>query len=233
MNGLSTNGKFVSSILGSLNSVTKDDRIPRRQILSIGESKARNYISQKLLDRTLHNETNLFTTIPCLVMEPQETIKCDVLEFRRCKTLMRSADKIPGLIFSKYGDSIILVTSVDGEVEFNKSSVSDYSNNIKRKHYNLSKNYYLHDDYLYIPDVEIEAVSVILISQAPYSCDLVKGCSNEDKDCKSIWDYPFICPDKTIDAIRRETLVELATITKRIPKDENPNLDSNQKSETQ
>lgn len=233
MNGLSTNADFVSSIIGSLNSVTKDDRIPRRLVLSIGESKARNYISQKLLDRTLHNETNLFTTISCLVMEPQDLIKCDVLEFRRCSSLMRSKHKLPGLIFSRYGDSTISVTSVDGEIEFSKSSVSDYANNKKRKSYNLTKNYYIHDNYLYIPEHEIEAVSVILISQNPYSCELIDSCGNSDKnDCKSIWEYPFICPDKTIDAIRRETSVELATIYKRIPKDENPNLDSNQKSQT-
>lgn len=55
-------------------------------------------------------------------------------------------------------------------------------------------------------------------------------CKPND-DCKSEWEYDFIYPVKLIENIVSETIRE-ASMKIQIPTDENPNMDSNQKSQT-
>jgi hypothetical protein len=59
-------------------------------------------------------------------------------------------------------------------------------------------------------------------------------CScNPIKECKSVWDQEFICPDRFLDLVIKDTLSEIASIYRTSIEDANPNLDINQKSQTQ
>ena len=56
------------------------------------------------------------------------------------------------------------------------------------------------------------------------------ACDPTPKGCESEWEYEFICPIKLIEYVVAETIKEVA-FRLQIPVDENPNLDSNQKSQ--
>ena len=94
-----TNAEFVSRVLNGLNSLDKDSRISRRYILHVGRQKSAFYISQKMNDRSLFREDNLYTTLNCFELEKIEVTKCDIIEFRRCKSIMKSKKKLPELIW--------------------------------------------------------------------------------------------------------------------------------------
>ncbi len=53
----------------------------------------------------------------------------------------------------------------------------------------------------------------------------------EDNDCRSAWDYDFVITSELLEQVIRETISQV-TVTIQIPEDENPNLDSNIKSQT-
>ena len=59
----------------------------------------------------------------------------------------------------------------------------------------------------------------------------VSECS-KDNCCKSIWEYPFVCPDRFLDLVARDTLQEVGSFYRTSVKDENGNLDSNIKTQT-
>jgi hypothetical protein len=222
-----SNHEFVSRVLNGLKGLTKDTRISRRYVLNIGKQKVTTYISQKLLERTIYREDNLAKVIPCVEMEAQDKISCPIVEFKRLDTLYRSKERIEGVVYSRFGSSVFLVESLDGNVIFNPATKRTVTNRVKRRFGSIDNVFYISDGYIYIPD-EIEAINVHLITLTDKETEEVSTCNNCDK-CKSVWDYSFICPDKILDPVVREVIQEVA-VTYNIPTDENPNLDSNIKS---
>lgn len=56
------------------------------------------------------------------------------------------------------------------------------------------------------------------------------ACEPKKRGCESEWEYEFVCPIKIIEYVVAETIKEVS-FRLQIPIDENPNMDSNQKSQ--
>ena len=227
-----TNNDFVSVIINDLNSINKDDRISRRYILSVGNSFATTLIEQRLSQRKLFRDMSLYKTLRCFELEQIDSIKCDIVEFKKCGILMKSKKKLPKLFYSRYGNSIQSVTSIDEGYEFSKITPRQYRLNKNRRYADKFKDnhfYYVKDGYLYIPDVYIEAVDIMLMPKDTYEMEKLSGCN--DNKCLSVWDMEFIAPDSILNNVISLTYQTVAG-RKRIVEDENPNLDSNIKSAT-
>lgn len=229
---MATYREIVSRIENSLNSLTKDTFIPRRYILSVFKSKAEFFMAQKLFDKTLFRETSLFKWVNCVQMVEEDVIKCGKLEFKRCKSLMKSKKKLPKVLWSKYGSSVILVTTIDGEKEYKLISQVDYMNLLKRPNSEkfIGKYALIYpDNYLYIPDSEVKMVNILMYTLDEKSDDS-SDCKDCD-DCESYWDKEVSISDKIREVVIQETLKEVS-MRLQVPKDENSNMDSNQKSAT-
>lgn len=231
-----TNKELVSRVVNNLRALNKDQHISRRFILRTAKDKAKFYIAQKLHDRSLYREENLYKTIKCFQLKRDDVVKCDIVEFRRCSNLMKSVKKLPETIFTRFGASIVSVTSVGGEIEFTPTTTQKYALQKNRQFALLIKptNYYIHDGYLYLPDSEVELVNIVLLPVSLDEVDDASGCKEKDCDsCKEGWEYEFNCPDKLLEIVVQETLKEIASFYKAVPVDENPNMDENQKTQTQ
>lgn len=219
-----TNGELTSRIITILKANSKDGRISRRLVLKTAESKARFFISQKLNDRSLYREENIYTEISCVELIDQDVVKCPIIEFRRCTNLKRSRCKLPELIHSKYGSSLKEVISIDGDFVFKPTTPAQYRLNKERTLKSKDLFFYVKDGYLYLPDTEVEVVNLYLITLDLYEAEQCSECS--DNKCRSAWDLEFICPDKLEEAVIQETLKELS-IMKQIQEDANPNMNPN------
>ncbi len=224
-----TNLEFVSRVISGLNSLSKDDRISKRHILSVGRGKSEFLISQKMADRSLYREDNIFKTIDCFKLERINVTKCDIIEFRNCKNIMKSVKKLPKLIYSKYGNSLKDVTTIDNEIDFKFTTPSQHRRDKNRQGTQDYISYYVKDGYLYLLDTEVEVVNLYMITLETDKIDKISDCS--DKICKSLWDYEFVYPSKLEEPIIQETIKEIVG-KKGIPADTNPNLDNNQKGKT-
>jgi hypothetical protein len=216
-----TNIEVVSQVLNTAKSLNKDNRYPRRYILSVARVYAKTLISQKLLDRTLAKELNLYTTLKCIEFENEDVVRCPIIEFRRCKTLMKSKHPVPEPIFSRLGTSIINVESVDGSFTLDEISKRKYQNNQKRR-YKLENDVYIYldsDNYLYIPDHEIYSINLDIIT---LKNDEIECSECDYNECKSGWDYKFTCPDKLLQTVLDLTEQKIFG-TKQIIPDQNPN----------
>lgn len=216
------NLEITSRVINTLKALSKDMRLSRRYVLKTLQNKASFLISQKLNDKSLYRESNLFTTLDCFELKKQDVYKCSILEFRSCKKLMKSKKKLPSLIFSKYGSSILEVTSIDGERVFKPITASQYRINKKRNTGGIEQDfYYIKNGDIYLPDSDVEAVSVVLITLDLYEKEQCSECS--DDKCKSVWEHEFIVPDKLLEVVVSETLKELS-LNRQIQEDQNPNL---------
>lgn len=228
-----TNGEFVSRVINNLKGLSKDTRISRRFILSTGRTKARFLMTQKLDEMTLFREDAIISNIECFKLESIEAIKCDIVEIRNCKNIMKSCSKIPEGLFGKNGSSIILVQNIDGSRNYEYITPRQYANLKNRQRYNRKKvGYYtIKNEYLYLLDSTNEIVNIQLIaldqSEAENSCNC-----KEKEGCKSKWDFDFICSDRLLEYVLKDTLQEVASIYRTSVEDENPNMDENQKTAT-
>ena len=212
-----TNSEIVSRIANTLNTLTKDARRSKRYLLNVARSKASFLIAQKLGEKSLIKEDNIYTTINCFEMEKIDVVKCDIIEFRRCKSIMKSKHKLPRLIDSKYGASLKEVTALDDETEFKFTTPAQYRRDKNRGESDY-KYYYIKDGYLYLLDVTVPRVNLYVLTLDEESVESCDKCN----DCKSLWDYELNIPDKLLEAVTQETLKTIS-IRKQIPRDENAN----------
>ena len=110
---MKTYREIVGNIQEIFNSTTKDTYIPRRLILSILKTNIKDFMSKKLNDKSLFRELNIFDWIECIDMVEDDIIKCPIIEFRRCNSIMKSKKPLPKLIWSRFGASIMAVTNIN------------------------------------------------------------------------------------------------------------------------
>jgi hypothetical protein len=215
------NGEAVSKVITSLRALSIDVRIPRRYVLKILRDTSKNLIAQKNLDRTIDLDTNLISEIIGLEFEKVDTITTNIITFKRCKTLMKSKKKLPELIFSRLGSSIREITSVDDNTRIKITSLEKYRRDQLRK-YKVNNEVFAYIDsegFVFIPDHEILAVNVRLVTMNTEDVDEVNGVTN----CKSGWDFSFTTPDKLEKTVFEETLRVIMGTYKQIRPDINPN----------
>lgn len=215
-----TNIEFVSQVLGSSNNLNKDEHRSRRHVLSVGRVYAKTLIAQKLLDRTILKDLNLYTSLKCVEFEEEEVVRCPLIEFRRCKILMKSKKPIPEPIFSRLGSSIINIESVDGGQTLTEIDKRKYQNN-KNRRFKISDELYVYlgaDNHLYIPDHEIYSLNLDVITLKNDEID----CSECEKDeCKSGFEYDFKCPDKLLSTVIEMTQQNIFG-SRQVVEDQNP-----------
>lgn len=227
-----TNSEFVSRIVNSIKALSKDGHISRRFILGIGAMKAKFLMSQKLDELTMFKEEGVFTHIPCFELSSVDVKKCDIFEFRVCDRIMKSDKKLPEGVFGKNGPGIIRLTNVDGSVNYDYIQPRKFSELKKRKYTrDTSKYYYVKDGYLYLPNSSNEIVEITMLATKGWEVLEVSSCSGGDS-CKSFWEYDFVCPDRFLDLVVKDTLQEVASIYARSVEDSNPNMDPNSKGKT-
>lgn len=217
-----TNIEFVSQITGILKSNNKDNRIPKRLILKVGQDASTFLIAQKLMDRTILSDTNLFTTIPCFEFEQIESRKCPSIEFRMCKVLMKSKEPLPKLVFSRLGASVKDIISLDGEFTFTFVDEAQYRRNKKRQQ-SLKDQVFVYlgtDNHLYIPDREIYSLDLTILTTDTTKAEECSAC--KEKNCDSFWNKKFIIVDKLVESVKDMVLQRLS-MTRTLQSDENPN----------
>jgi len=217
--------EVVSRIKNMFRLVSKDMDPADRFILFAAQNVAESYISKRGRGFSLYRQDNLYQRVTCFDMESIDSYDCGIVEFKNCKLLMRSVKKLPDLIYSRLGNTLKEVTSIDNEHTFTPSTIAQARRDSKRLTKNTQKNFYVVDGYLYITNSAVESVNLYLISLDMYEVNEAKGC---EKSCKSAWEYEFVAPSDLLEQVIRETASQLQIMV-QIPEDESPNLNSNEK----
>lgn len=218
-----TNREITSEVVNILRTHNKDNRLSRRFILKLLQDSAEFLISQKWGDRSILAETSLYTYLPCFEFEKIDTKDCPSIEFRLCKTLMKSKKPLPKLIFARLGSSVKEIVSLDGDFLFTYVDETQYRRNKKRQH-KLKNEVYIYlgaDNHLYIPDEEIRTVDLTILTTDTTCIEDCSACMEKD-NCKSFWDCEFIMASKLLEATKDMCLQRLGLLKQILP-DQNPN----------
>lgn len=223
--------EIVSRIQNHLNTLNKDMFIPRRFILSVVKSKGEFLMAQRFNEKSIFRETNLYEWLNCIKMTEVDTVKCGKIEFQTCDTAMKSKKKLPKLLWSRYGSSLIMVTNIDNSKQYEVITQTSYLNYKKMKGFDKFKGKYAilyPDGHLWIPDSTVKIINALVYTLDETASDICE-CDDTSDNCQSYWDKEFNIPDKIREVAIQEALKDI-TVRLQIPKDENPQGDSNLKS---
>lgn len=227
-----TNNEFVSRIVNNIKGLSKDSHISKRFILNTGKTKSRFLLSQKLDELSMFREDGAITTVPCIELESIDGKSCDIFEFNMCQNIMRSKLKLPEGIFGKNGSGVVSVTNVDEQKTYKYITPNSFRTLQLRSKYSrdTTRYYYIKDGYLFLPNSTNELVEIRMLTLNKKEAEDISAC--KECSCKSIWEYEFVCPDRFLDLVVKDTLQEIASIYRTSIEDANPNMEPNQKTAT-
>ena len=216
--------EIVSEFVNTMRTANKDNKRPRRYILKLLKDASAFLIAQKLGERGLSKETDLYTTIECFEFERVVAKDCPSITFRRCDILMRSKRPLPKLVFSNMGASIREVVSLDGDYRFKIIDENQYRVDKKRK-YSYDKDVSLYvgtDNHVYIPEKEIYSLDLTVLTLDKETVEDCSGCSEDKSVCKNNWDYEFVMSPKLLEGVKNMVYQKLG-MNRQIVEDQNPN----------
>lgn len=222
-----TIGHYIGKIKAGLKLLNKDEQVSDRYIFSELLTMAKTIISRKIGERSLDNDENLYKwSSKPLELREESIVDTDIVAFKSCNSVMRSKEKLPELVYSRYGASIRFVTNLDKSIKIDKGDFSQLLRDKDRMIKDTKPKFYIQDGYLYIINHKLEAVYYNYLSLTP----LEEGVGNEE--CLSALEQEMYLPHKLEADIISATVSLIAQTNRRIVQDENPNMDSNQKGQT-
>ena len=207
--------EICSDIINDLRSYNLDDRVSYRFIKNKLIDKANYFTKQDAELRKITKLSNLWQPIDCVELEEVSLSNCGG---NGCKKVMKSTTKIPDTYQTGYGYTL-KVFNIDYTKEYNIIQPSYYKDIINRPYATKNGYYWLVDGYIFIPDSEVEVITVL---------GMFKETLNTSKDgCPKPLDTIFAFPDYIVTIAKQETLKELLGSFKQINPDESPNLNTN------
>ena len=224
-----TYNEVISRVQNTLNAINKDMYIPKRYVLAVLKSKAEFLVSQKFNDKSLFREMNIFSWVNCVEMKEMDTYMCGLVELEDCGTVMVTKVKLPELIWSRYGSSILMVTNITNSKKYQLISPLEFMNIKNRSNFEKFKGKYAiiyPDNRIIIPDSTVKRINVLLytLDESIINMEYCEECDN----CNNYYDAEFNLPNKIGEAVIQEAIKEIS-LRMQIPKDELPSGNSNEK----
>lgn len=236
MANILTNREVISNITNTLRSLNTDEHISKRFIFNKLLETTAVFVKRENDLKRLFKSSDVWTPIPCFPLEKKSPVECCLVDIPECYFIMKSKYKLPATFSGNHGNIIREVSSVlpiGKPLDLNKplhqpmfftpvSGAKEYRNKINREFVNPNVRYYwIEDDYIYIPDTEIEGVRIVAYFLRPWEVKSTDYCSGETTCVKPL-DEPFNCPTYLYGVVQEEVIKNLANTYEKIPQDDSP-----------
>ena len=214
--------QIISDLATDLKALNLDDRLSYRFLISKFRDKIQNFLRQDARSRELLKDNSIWKSISCLKLIDVDPVGCGC--FIGCNTLKRTEIKIPQAYNTNYG-LLIKVFLIDFSKEFRAIQRGEYKDYINREFGKNLKVYWIEDDYIYIPNIEIDDITVSILPKDPLEVDKINGTVNM---CTSPLEANINYPDYLITLAKKEVLSELGA-SKGLAEDEKGDDNTNVK----
>lgn len=208
----------IAQVRKLVNSVRLDTRLTNQYLYNKIIDTAKLIIRRDADSRKIYNSIENFSTIECVELEQDELKNCTSLWIPNCNSVMKSKEPLPKAFLSANA-SIIQVFSIDRSIQFIQTTPSKFASIQKRQYKGNLQYFWIHNDYLVIPNSYVSAVTIdgLFIDKTSFS-------SNK---CLGILDSESPLPDALRMDIFRVVAGEIAGVMKRIPEDASPDMNPN------
>jgi hypothetical protein len=215
---MTTIGESISRVRNLVKAAKQDAFMTDRFIYSLIVKYAKLLIKRQDNLNIRLKFASLFRTLPCVQLVETNKIEacCGSLP-DSCK-IMRTKEKIPLPFEGSYGPFIRTVASIDGSTEVYRTQPSAFVSMTKTSafKYNKQKYYWYMNGYLYLPNIEWEAVMLEGIFQDDIS---IFTCNDTDV-CGIRQNQVLPIPDDLFAEVEKQVMQDLA-MELQVPVDTN------------
>lgn len=215
---MTTIGESISRIRNLVKAAKQDAFMTDRFIYSLIVKYSKLYIKRQDNLNIRLKFASLFRSLPCVeLIETNKIEACCGSLPNSCK-IMRSKEKIPLPFEGSYGPFIRTVSSVDGSTEVYRTQPAAFVSMTKTTafKYNKQKYYWYMNGYLYLPNVEWDAIMVDGIFQDDIS---IFTSATEDV-CTIRQNEVLPIPDDLFAEVEKQVLQDLS-VQIQVPVDTN------------
>jgi len=157
-----TIGTVVSRVKNQVKSVRQDAFLTNRYVYNVVIKYAQILMRRQDSQNKLSKFNSIWQTLPCLELIEIDKIEACCAGIKSGRTIMRTKDKLPTFMEGYWGPLIRSVTSIDGSQELNPTTPGVYTSMTKTTgfKYNKTKYYWFLNGYLYMPNINWEALKI-------------------------------------------------------------------------
>ena len=212
---MTTIGEAVSRVRNTLKAVKEDSFLTDRTIyysmIKYGQSLLKREDNQFRLMKI----SSIFKTLPYVELIDVDKIEADCVGVYSVCYFKRTKEKLPNIFSGALGPVIRTVSSIDGSIEMFKTEPGTWVSMTKSTTFKYNKRPYFWylNEYLYIPNVDWDAIRVEAIFEgdtSAFTCD-------EDK-CQVRQENPLPFPEYLFSEIEQFVVQEL-TMSMKVPTD--------------
>ena len=219
---MTTIGESISRVRNTLKAVKEDpfltDRVIYYSIIKYGKTLLKREDNQYRLMRI----GSIFTALPMVELIDVDKIEAGCMGVYSGCYFKRTKDRLPDIFDGLFGPIIRTVSSIDGTQELYRTDPGTWTSITKSSTFKYNKRPYFWylDGYLYVPNVDWDAIRI----EAIFDGDTSEYVCDEDRQCQIRQDQMLPFPEYLFSEIEQMTVKEL-TMTMQVPQD---NLDDGQ-----
>jgi hypothetical protein len=210
---MTTVGEAISRVRNTLKAVKEDAFLTDRQIYSLLLKYAKTLIKREDNQFRLMKISSIFKVLPYVELIDVDKVEAGCIGVYSGCYFKRSKEKLPSILDGMFGPIIRTVSSIDGTIELYRTDPGTWVSMTKTTtfKYNRSIYFWYLNGYLYIPNVDWDAIRVEAIFEGT-----IESCDTDPCEVKQ--EEQFALPEYLFSEVEQFTLQEL-TMTLKVPAD--------------
>ena len=213
---MTTIGEAVSRVRNTLKAVKEDPFLTDRNIYYLIIKYGKTLLKREDNQNRLMKISSLFTYLPYVELIDVDRVEANCTGVYSECYFKRSKEKLPDVFTGAFGPIFRTVSSIDGMTKVFRTEPGTFASMTKTTNfkYNTRKYFWFHNGYLYLPNVDWDAIKVEAIfegSTGDFQCDPADQCVSKQ-------DQPLALPEYLFSEIEQFVLQELTT-TLKVPGD--------------
>lgn len=210
---MTTVGEAISRVRNTLKAVKEDAFLTDRTIYSLLLKYAKTLIKREDNQFRLMKISSIFKVLPYVELIDVDKVEAGCIGIYSGCYFKRSKEKLPSILDGMFGPIIRTVSSIDGTIELYRTDPGTWASMTKTTtfKYNRSIYFWYLNGYIYIPNVDWDAIRMEAIFEAN-----VLSCDTDPCEVKQ--DEQFALPEYLFSEVEQFTLQEL-TMTLKVPAD--------------
>ena len=178
---MQTIGDIISRVRGQIKAESEDAFVTDRYLYSLVKKYAQLFMRRQDSSNKLKKFNSVWQTLDFVELIEVDKIESDCCGIKSDCKIKRTKLKLPTFMEGYWGPLIRTVSSIDGSVECQATSPGTYTSmtNSTSFKYNKTKYFWWLNDYLYLPNVEWDAIKVEGIWEndvSKFNCDPSDNC---------------------------------------------------------
>jgi len=212
--------EVISRIRGQVKGSTEDAFLTDRYIYSLVIKFAQILMRRQDFANKLMKFNPVWKTLPFIELIDVDKVEAKCTGISSGCTIKRSKDKLPEMIEGYWGPLIRTVSSIDGSVELQPTQPGTYVSMSKTTSfkYNKRKYFWYLDGYLYMPNIEWDAVKL----EGVFNDDISDWLCDSPDECVPRYEQELYVPEALLAEIENQVVNGMFN-TLKVPQEDGDN----------